>query len=439
MQAGAGLQLEQGLKLSITPEMHQSIHMLQLSNSELSDYLYEQANDNPLLNVQEPKHRSIFLKQNRKKSPSATQVKPDVMHRIPAYEHTLEDSLVSQLRMSHLPQEVFRAAVYMAGNLDDSGYLDVTTEQVAVALSMDSEMVEEALRQVHRLEPAGVGARDVSECLRIQLEWKAVVPVGAREIVCGYLTLLAQGRLDRIAAELGISLDQVKEAVAMIRKLDPRPGLALTPQRNVYVVPDARIEVQGEEITILLLKGSLPKVTINTEYASMAEQIRCQPTVTYLKEMTRAASVVLRSMEHREETLYRVIQAIMQEQEGFVTGGVEGLKPLKLKQIAEQLGLHESTVSRAVMNKFVETPRGVVPLKFFFSSGLQTSGGEAASSVTVKAKIRQLIDTENKIKPFSDQKIVDVLDRDGIQLSRRTVTKYREEMHILSSVLRKTM
>ncbi|MFD2611461.1 RNA polymerase factor sigma-54 [Paenibacillus gansuensis] len=487
MVTGVALHLEQGMRLALTPEMHQSIYMLQLSHQELSSYLYEQAESNPLLEIGEvpaagsgsltERHRSRAGQNVREVRQQAGEAgagsfrpsggKPgrepraaargggassDPLSSVSGRGETLEESLLSQLRIAGIPDSLYGAAAFLAGSLNESGYLAEPLDALSAQLGCPLTVTEAALRRLQEMEPAGVGARDLRECLLLQIARDPGAPAAAWTLADRHLPELAQGRYERIAAAMGVTPEAVRAAAGYIRGLDPRPGAALGQVRSEYVIPDARVELDpaGEaggsvssggtrRFTVRLLRGLVPQIKISETYNKLPERMSCQPTAAYIRDMSRSASMLLHNLEHREQTLYRVIEAVFSHQEGFLTDGPAGLKPLNLKQIAEQLGFHESTVSRAAQHKYVETPWGVHPLKFFFSTGIQTAEGSAASNVTVKARIRKLIDKENKGKPLSDQMLCDLLDREGIRLSRRTVAKYREEMKILPSVLRKSV
>lgn len=439
MALSIGLTQETSLKLSITPEMHQSIHILQLSNYDLTQYLYDQASENPLLEIKEYSDSIRSKSSNQLNSKIRSGSESDPLWKARTREQTLEEYLLSQLRMADLPPEINKAASYMAGNLNEAGYLTMSAAEISQRLNLSAAAVSAALCELQALDPAGVGAADLRECLLLQLRREPHAPDEAAWIIERHLDDLAQGKLTRIAASLQVSMETVKAAVANIRGLDPRPGAQYAPSRNTYVIPDAIISREDGKYMIRFPRDILPKVGIHQEYQGIAEGTECQPTSSYIRDHARTAVWIIRSVEHRVHTLYRVLEAIFIEQVGFLEQGISALKPLNLRTISQSLGLHESTVSRAVQNKFVQTPWGVFELKYFFSSAVQTSEGDMASSTTIKTKIRQMIDQENKVKPYSDQNIVDQLEREGIQLSRRTVTKYREEMRILSSVLRKNL
>lgn len=433
MDTGYALTQVQNQKLTITPELQQSIHILQVSSYELLQYLQEQALENPVLEIDSS--TSSF---RTKKSTSMTRIATDPLWKAKAREETLEQWLLSQLRMTGVSDNIYKTAAFLAGNLDERGYLTLSIAEVSSLLEKPIEVIEEALIYLQSLDPPGVGARSLQECLLLQVSRDLSAKPRASEVISECIEQLAQMKLDKIALYLGISLIEVKEIVTYIRSLNPRPGWAFSWSDEPYIIPDAVIYKEHGNIVIQMNAGAIPKVSINHEYYGSIQTTGYQEAITFLKEKWKTAGWIVRSLEQRKLTIYRVIRAIFEEQLAFLEIGERGLKPLNLKIISEKLGLHESTISRTVQNKFVRTPFGVVELKYFFSSGLQSTIGEQTTSIkTIKIRIKELISQENKNQPYSDQKIVDILSQEGIRISRRTVTKYREELRILTSAHRK--
>ncbi|HJV47191.1 MAG TPA: RNA polymerase factor sigma-54, partial [Bacillota bacterium] len=299
----------------------------------------------------------------------------------------------------------------------------------------DLEDVQQALFVVQGLEPRGVGARNLRECLTIQLEYQGLKDSLSFQIVEEHLPDLAEGKINRIASALGVSTRQVQEAIDQIRTLDPRPGARYHREEVRYIVPDVTVEqIEGNYI-VIVNDAVTPRLSISRFYERLLTEEN--EAKKYIHEKMNSAQWLIRSIEQRRMTLYRVTEAIVDEQCEFFNQGIDRLKPMTLKEIADIVGLHESTISRATNNKYVQTPRGTFELKYFFSSGLSTSSGDAASSESVKKKIKQLIAQEDRKKPLSDQQLSDILNKQGICISRRTVAKYREEIGILSSAKRK--
>ncbi|CAK4828110.1 unnamed protein product [Aphanomyces euteiches] len=429
------LSQEQQLKLAMTPELKQSIHILQLSSYELARYLQEQALENPVLDIQELPEPFAKIR----KSSSYSNQDVDPLWRLCAEGETLEEWLGSQLRISGVEVLLYKIALFMAGNLLDNGYLAMSLTQISTALNQPIHTVEAALQALQSLDPPGVGARDLRECLLLQIHRETATPVGAYEMVRDHMQLIAQGKLKEIADKLKISLEQVKTGLRYIRSLNPRPGLEFCPtERQHYIVPDALIRKEEYGFVVHMNASNLPKLSVNMGYAKFAKEMQDQHAYD-LREKVKSASWIVRSLNQRMLTLTRVIQVLAAEQLDFLEHGPGVLKPLNLKAIAEKLELHESTISRTVQNKYVQTPFGVFELKYFFSASLQTTDGSCTSIKNVKLRIKQLIAEENKKQPYSDQKMVDLLMAEGIRISRRTVTKYREELNILSSVIRKSI
>ncbi|MDQ0874860.1 RNA polymerase sigma-54 factor [Paenibacillus sp. V4I3] len=435
MRTGQSLTQVQNQKLTMTPELQQSIHILQLSSYELSQYLQEQALENPILDIES--FTSSYLKSD-KSSQMAGSI-TDLLWKAKAREETLEQWLLSQLRIAGVSDTLYQTAAYLAGNLDDKGYLPLSITEVSSFLNKPSEAVEEALACLQSLDPPGVGARDLQECLLLQISRDHAAPYGTFEVVNQCMPQLAQMKLDKIALQLGVTLIQVKEIVTYIRSLNPRPGMAFGWIEESYITPDATIYKEQGNIVIQMNAGAVPKTSVNKDYYSHIQHAGCKEAVSFLKEKWKTADWIVRSLEQRKMTLYRVIRAIFEEQLAFLEIGERGMKPLTLKMISEKLDLHESTISRTVQNKYIRTPYGVLELKYFFSSGLQSDVGELTSIKTIKIRIKELISQEHKKQPYSDQKVVEILSEEGIRISRRTVTKYREELHILSSALRKNI
>jgi RNA polymerase sigma-54 factor len=422
----------QTTQLNLTPELRQSLFILQFSSEELADFLQIKAVENPLLDIDWPSTRfGGTIPKSAWEDP-----KDRFLNNIRKPEDTIETMLISQLRLRNLAKSTFEIAKYLAGNLNEAGYLDVPLEVVSQACGANEDEVLDALSQLQNLEPTGIGARDLKECLLLQICRDSNPDPWAEVIIENYLQELGCGKLKRLATLLHISEDRLRVTLDYIRTLNPRPGLAFDHQPQNYRQPDAIIrKVQGD-YELVLTDAYLPKVAVNEEYVSYLSRNMSGDGSLYLRNHTKDAQQLLRSLEQRRTTLRRVIEIIMMEQRAFLEYGVSLLKPLNLKSIAVQLDLHESTISRAVQSKFIQTPQGVCELKYFFPSGVMTVEGENASAESIKSIIKRLVDLEDKRHPLSDQQITDLLVKEGIQISRRTVMKYREEVNILSSRLR---
>ncbi|MFC4768373.1 RNA polymerase factor sigma-54 [Effusibacillus consociatus] len=441
MKMGYGLWQEQTQKLVMTPELRQAITVLQFSSHELLEYLESEVSQNPVMELEVPdwtqvarelrddKHRKINREQ--KEFPIESVVRTN---------HSLEEHLKRQLNLVKASNKERQLASFIIGNLDPNGYLSLPVEEIASMKKCTVEEAEMALRLVQSLEPAGVGARTLEECLLLQaLEIKGV-SAAVCDIIEQYLPDVAQGRISRIASALGITTKQTQEAIDFIRTLDPKPGRWYTNERPAYIVPDVIVERVAGDYVVIVNDRSMPRLHINDFYRKVLEQNEdgvSKEAKEYISGKLNSALWLLKSIEQRRQTLYKVTEAIVEFQKDFLDHGVRRLRPLTLKQVAEKIGMHESTVSRATAGKYVQTPRGVYELKYFFTSGLSTSVGESASAESIKAKLKSLIEGEDPKQPLSDQRISELLQEDGIQISRRTVAKYREEIGIQSSMQRK--
>ncbi|HAF99657.1 MAG TPA: RNA polymerase sigma-54 factor [Paenibacillus lactis] len=432
---GYQLVQDQSTKLAITPELKQSIHILTMSAEDLIRYLQEQEAENPVLELEFGRDFDVYGRSSRAAIVNGHELDP--LRNARQAQDTLESRLRSQLRLLSLPKEVYRIAAFMAGNLNDGGYLDLPVIEVRRKLGISEELLRTALEALQSLEPAGVGCRDLRECLLLQIVRDSAAPPYAYEIADRYLPELANGKLGKVAAALHIPMEKARTASDYIRGLNPRPGLAFAAIETQYIIPDAIVESHGDGFTVSMHPANLPKLSINSSSRDWVMLRGSAEASSYLNVCVRSARWLVRSVEKRNRTLMRVVMAIMEEQRRFLAEGIRGIAPMKMNTISAKLNVHESTVSRAVQGKFVLTPHGVLPLKYFFSTGLSTIGGRGISSRSVKARIKELIDNEDKNCPCSDQHIADVLGAEGIRLSRRTVAKYREQMQIMPSAFRK--
>ncbi len=362
----------------------------------------------------------------------------------PTFESTvskpegLTTHLYLQLRTTELWTDDEEIAIQIIGNLDRSGYLRATVEEISKVCRRSIEDVERVLAIVQTLDPPGVGARDLRECLSVQLEQLGLTDSLTYRLVRKHLEKLETRRYELIAKEENVSVEEVYEAVKVIQRLEPRPGRPFLDEPPVYVTPDIYVRKVGEEYVISLNEAGIPKLRLNSQYRELLENghVESAENKEYIQDRLRSAAWLIKSIHQRQQTIYRVTESIMKFQKEFLDEGVKALRPLVLRDVASDVGMHESTVSRVTNNKYVHTPQGIYELKYFFSSGLKSQEGEI-SSESVKDKIRALIAGEDPRKPLSDQSIVETLKADGIDIARRTVAKYREMIGILSSSRRK--
>jgi RNA polymerase sigma-54 factor len=427
----------QYMKLSLTPQQMYSMNILQMSMADLAQYIQEHSMENPFLDVVADHGASYdWRKKSNLKAASSKPTQYDLAELVGSEAETLETVLLSQLRINRVEGKTLKIAKFLVGNLNDDGFLVVKLEDASEILSESIEEITRALVVLQSLEPAGVGARTLQECLCIQILKDPYSDQWAHRIITEFFSELASCKLLRIANGLNIAIEQVNESLEYIRTLKPRPGLIYSKQRPNYIIPDAVIQKEDDRYIAVMNETWMPKVSVNRYYRQLISGSELKEAKPYMHQNLRTAQWLINSLEQRKATLAKVVEAIVQEQFLFLENGISCLKPMNLKTIAKKLHIVESTVSRAIRNKFIQTPRGMLELKFFFSIGLMTYNGEAASAKSVKAKIVRLIENEKKAKPLSDQQITDILAQDGLQISRRTVMKYRDEMHILSSRMR---
>jgi RNA polymerase sigma-54 factor len=353
------------------------------------------------------------------------------------------DDLCEQLHLLAVEPEIARVCEFIIGNLDPDGYLRTADEDIAAQLGIDPERVREAVAVVQRLDPAGIGARTLQECFLLQLERR---PLGVdpeliartkRVVSEGFDDLLHQ-RWDFLAHKFSVSRDAIRGVLEVLRHLDSRPGVQLGPTTNPAIEPDVVVTKDGEKWRVTLNDDGLPRLRISPRYLRLLQNRSLEGEAKgYLRERMRSALWFLRSVEQRQSTIVRVATAIVGRQQGFLEAGLSGLRPLVLRDIADDIGMHESTVSRVVTNKYMTTPRGIFPLKFFFHSAISHALQGDISSVVVKERIRELIEQEDPDHPLSDARVARQLNRLGIRIARRTVAKYREELRVPSSEQRR--
>jgi len=443
MQHAYGLVQQQTQHLAMTQTLQQAIAVLQMSTAELWEYAEEAVTENPML---EWVHRE---RQERARYRGVGRI-GDVAAIAVAQHDTLATILHEQLRFSGLREPYRRLTGYLIDCLDERGYLEIPVEEIAEHLQIQQTDVLIALRELQKFEPFGVGARDLRECLLLQL----TAPSGCAETVAdavldaairtvsGEWKALCGHKRSQLMGRLGCSQEVVNEAFALIQSLDPHPGLRFSATGATYIVPDMVILRTSDGYIAAANDMAFPHLRVNEEYRSYLAGVRSErgtegDTRDYLLRNLSSATALLRSIEARRRTLHRVVEALTLVQQGFFDFGPTHLKPLTLKMIADELGLHESTVSRAVAGKFVQTPRGVFELRHFFSSKLAAGDGAGVSSASVKASIRSLIEGERQ-DVLTDQALADILQSQGIRISRRTVAKYREEMKIAPSSMRRS-
>ena len=481
------LQLKLSQHLTLTPQLQQSIRLLQLSTVELNQELERYLAENPLLeradltgpedastgppppngsdSAPAAEEQPTAADDRREEQPSLNEEQAgfgdepsqatgprrddderDDFTQFAAHEPTLQEHLLQQISLTGLTPRDKLIAEFVVGHLDEDGYLKPELEELresALAAMSDVEIEELqiALRHVQNLEPTGVGARDVAECLELQLK---AMPAGtphrdeAVTLVTRHLDVLAARDFNKLKRLLDVDEDQLRDIRALILTLDPKPGRAFGTGDVRYVVPDVVVRKAASRWTASLNRDAMPRLRINKMYADILQASR-ENGGKHLAGQLQEARWLIKNVQQRFDTILRVTQAIVDRQKNFFEHGEVAMRPLVLREIAEAVGLHESTISRVTTQKYMLTPRGIFELKYFFGSHVSTDTGGACSATAIRALIKQLVAAEDGRKPLSDHRISDILAQQGIQVARRTVAKYREAMHIQPANLRKSI
>ncbi|MBD1372251.1 RNA polymerase factor sigma-54 [Hazenella sp. IB182357] len=450
IEMGYGLVQDQRMKMAMTPELQQSIQMLQFSNAELITFLYEQYRENPAIELELPieidQLEAFFSYLNQRplyQQPRASgYVDTDrEIELASGSEDTLAGMLEKQLYELNLSKKQARVCYFLIHNLDDKGYLDVDAITICKRLQIEPETLEDCINSLQKLEPVGIGARSLAECLELQLlQFEPVNPLSI-QIVKGYLPEIADGRWSKVAKDCGVTEEEVHHAVEEIRRCNPKPGSSYSNRRTQYIFPDVFIEEIDGEWKVYVNESEMPYLRINPQYQQWLSQSHAlnHKDLSHLKAWVQSGMMLMKGIAQRKETIVRVAEVILNKQKAFFRQGPQYLIPLTLKEVAFELGLHESTVSRATQHKYVHTPNGIYSFRTFFPGGLSLANGEALATEHIKIKIKQIIEREDKKKPHSDQKIAVQLQQESIQISRRTVAKYREELGFSSSTVRKRL
>ncbi len=440
-------------QLVITPQLQQAIKLLQLNRIELQEVIREELEANPMLEEEEPyglEHKRPETQEGEWEEyweglgvETSWGVRPpkrttfdDEDRRIEdfATRHvTLGEYLMWQLRMTALDPQQMRIGELIVGNIDDDGYLRASLEEIASSAGVRTEEVQEVLKVIQSFDPPGVGARDLRECFLLQLDQSAERDPILEAIVRDHFDDLKKGDYRSIAEAIGVEPQEVLQAVERLRKLEPKPGRPFAPEAARVIVPDVIIYKAGDDFEVALNEDGLPRLRISRYYRQMLDEGGEGIPTEYLKEKLRAAQWLIKSLEQRQQTLYKVTKSIVKFQREFLEKGIDYLKPLILRDVAEDVGMHESTISRVTTNKYAYTPQGLFELKFFFS-GRVGDGAVEMSVRRVKKLIEEIIAKEDPRSPYSDQKIAEMLKaRYGLAIARRTVAKYRETLGIPSS------
>jgi RNA polymerase sigma-54 factor len=464
-------------KLILTPSLQQAIKLLPMSTLELADLLNQEMVENPLLEeVPTEELQPAEQQQPEKQEAQPAVEKPDTwddadydyffgdylddgyrsrtpseVKELPPIENTLSsaaslsDHLLWQLAMQTEDEDVKEIGGAIVGNLDDDGYLVASVEEIAAMGEWPVAEVEKALQHVQTFDPIGVAARDLQECLWLQIRHLGLEGTPSEKIVTEHLRLLQNHQVPEIARKLGMPIEELKEHIEIIRNLDPKPGNRYNPSQSQYVIPDVYVVKVEDQYVAMLNEEGLPQLRISPVYRRLLDKSgqagteEAGETRAYVKDKFRSALWLIKSVDQRQKTIHKVATSIINFQREFLDQGIECLRPLVLRDVANDIGMHESTVSRVVNNKYMHTPQGVFEMKYFFHSGISSSYGESVSSVTIKQRIRKIIENEDPRKPLSDSKIVSILQKEGLMLARRTIAKYREELKIPTSNQRKVL
>ncbi len=486
------LELKQNLKLTqqlvMTPQLQQAIKLLQLSRLELIDTIRHELESNPVLEeatsseidaikttdekvndeevreweknevpelaasdqektpwekeaVKDTNWQEIWDDEYKRALPSYSFEEKEVPNyeNIVATKSDLKDHLLWQLQLSDLSDEEKKIGAFIIGNLDKDGYLKATCEEISKDSGASVEKVEEVLKKIQEFDPVGVAARDLRECLLIQLNHLGIDAPLVRELVLNYLHQVELHNYKQIAKATGRNPKEVVEAIEVIKSLDPRPGRAYSSENIQYIEPDIYVFKVGDEYVVTLNEEDMPDLKINPYYKDIVKNGHIDSKdKEFIQEKLKSAQWLIKSIDQRKKTIYKVTKSIVKFQKEFFDKGIAYLKPLVLKDVAEDVGMHESTISRVTSNKYVYTPQGIFELKFFFSTGLpRRDGSSEVAAQSVKERIKRLIENEDPTKPLSDKQIVEILAKDNIKIARRTVAKYRDLMGILPSSRRK--
>lgn len=447
MKMNFSLDLTLSQKLNLTKELKQSLEILQMNRFELEALIYNEVSENPTLDVEKKdeidweRYLKDLSEHTYKTSGSYYESAEDDRVQNPenyiAEKENFYDYLKNQLSFCDLSREVFHAACYIIRTLDKDGYFREEVESAANNAKVELEVFLEALSVVQGLEPTGIGARSIEECMLLQLDERGCSDEVLRAIISEDIEKIATRKYGELCKKYRIDDQRLKEYLVTIRSLEPRPAREISDEDSGYILPDVIVEKTGSDFVARLNIDSIPNLRINRFYQNLLKENTAVDAKDYIKEKLNRSVFLMRTVEQRKNTILKVAQQIVEEQKEFLNHGREFMKSMVLRDIAEKTGFHESTISRTVNGKYMLTPRGIYEFKFFFTSGVSGEDGEMVSHIHVKERIRQLIDQESKKKPMSDQRLCDILNSEGINISRRTVAKYREEEGIPSSASRK--
>ncbi|MCE3009094.1 MAG: RNA polymerase factor sigma-54 [Proteobacteria bacterium] len=457
--------------LRMTPQLQQAIKLLQMSRLEMETQVRKELDENPILEeAQELKEEDLQRTKEAAdtvETPAESQDQDPQKHdefewesylenqqkppqqnfggneEIMNYENvistteSLYDHLLWQAKMNGFNEEEMVQAEILINYIDDDGYITTPLEEIAATESTTKEELEGTLKFIHEFDPPGVGARNLQECLLIQAKFLEEDTNDLVHLIAHHIKDLEKKNYEGIAKAMGRDIREIAEMCKIIYSMDPKPGRAYAPADTQYVTPDVYVYKVGDDYMVSLNEDGLPRLKISNFYKNMLKQSGNEKTQEYIQEKLRSAVWLIKSIHQRQRTIYKVTDSIVKHQRDFFDKGAAFIKPMVLRDIAADIGMHESTVSRVTTAKYVHTPQGIFELKYFFNSGINTTDGESLASESVKLKIKELIAKEDPKSPYSDQQIVELLLKDGIEIARRTVAKYRDVLKILPSSRRK--
>ena len=458
-------QLKMGQQLVMTPQLQQAIKLLQLSHTELIDIINEEMEQNPLLEDEREKIKEVDAPKDREdktievgfdekiKKESDweeylneyssidrvsydSEKKESIQYEnFTSKEKTLREHLLWQLMMSNISKKECSVGNMIISNLNKDGYFNYSLKEFSEKNSIGIKFAERVLFLIQKFDPVGVGARNLKECLMLQIKYLKIDDPLLITIVTKYLKELENKQYKIIAKKLKISIEDIVNVVKIIKKLEPKPGRIFNEEKATYVVPDIFVYKVDNEFIIVLNDENMPKLTVSKMYQDLKEYP--DETKSYVQEKMKSASWLIKSINQRQRTIYNVVKSIFKFQRDFFNKGISMLKPMVLKDVAEDIEMHESTISRVTTNKYVHTPQGIFELKYFFNSSINRTFGETIASASVQDKIKQIIKKEPKQKPYSDEKIMEILKQSNVSIARRTVAKYRNILKILPANKRK--
>ena len=467
-----GLVLSQNMKMQqvLAPHLFQSLEILQMPLLDLQQMIQQELSENPTLEAtQEQVDEHIEIEQGTKdverdefdnefdklaalgeewgdghyesrqvSGGGEADEKYQYMMDSLSETSTLHDQLLEQLSLCNLGDYEKKIGEIVVGNIDDDGYLQLDVEDLLALPNFPEETLNKILETIHDFDPAGVGARDLRECLLLQLERRGKGASQEYQLVADHLDLLGRHKYEAIARAMGLGVDRVKELAKKVARLDPKPGRNFSEERIEYVTPEIFVEKKEGEYVVTQNKKPYPRLFISQKYLQMLKDPSISKEVkTYIREKMAKSKQFIQSIDQRMSTILRIAKEVVRIQEGYFDHGVSHLKPLNMKTIAALLEVHETTISRATTGKYMQTPRGLISMKYFFKPGVQTTSGESISNESVKAALVEIVQKEEKKKPYSDAKLMELLNEQGIKVARRTIAKYRDQLRILPSHLRK--